>query len=136
MTRRRGVWRWSSPELTWLVELDRSPHAERYGLDLGIHVHGWGGADPVRPTDCRVLAHLENLPVSSELDRSDVLAALDLSTALPEDERAATLRVIAEALVAYIQGTGTEAELRARYRAGDLRSAFVHKEARAVLESA
>lgn len=137
MTSRRGTWRWSSPELTWLIELDRSPHGERYGLDLGVSLNrGSVVGDPARPTDCPILMHLENLPISVDVTRADMIEALDLGSGLLDENRAGVLRSVAEAVSKYVQSTATESALRSRFRAGDLRSAFVHKDVRAVLEGA
>ena len=136
MTRRRGVWRWSSPELTWLVELDRSPHGERYGLDIGVDVHklsAEGGAS--RPTDCPLLVHLENLPVDSMMSKTDVLRVMDLSSDVRDADREMAVRAIAEAVARYIRETPTEADLVGRYKSGELRSAFIRKDLREVLEA-
>lgn len=136
MTRRRGVWRWSSPELTWLIELDRSPHGERYGLDIGVDLQKLSAeAGASRPTDCPLLVHLENLPVDPKLSKTDVLRAMDLTSDMPDTDREQTVRAIAEAVARYVRETATEADLYARFDSGELRSAFIRKDLREVLEA-
>lgn len=136
MTRRRGVWHWSSPELTWLIELDRSPHGERYGVDLGVDLHRLSASVGARrPTDCPLLVHLENLPVDPQISKTDVLRALDLTYEMPDADREKIVRAVADAVAGYVRETATVAELRARFNAGELRSAFVRKDLREVLEA-
>jgi hypothetical protein len=127
-------WRTRRDELTWIVELDALPHGRRLGIDIGVWFKVLGQAEPARATDCPVLLHVENLPLDVDLDRADIIQSLDLDSSLDEDERAQAVRRLGAGLAGYISNRGSLDALREAYRRGDLRSAFIRKDARSVLE--
>src|ERR1700753_3331442 len=81
------AWFRSVGELIWLVQLDRSPHGQRYSIDIGVFIPGdSSGAVPDKAGDCPILMHLENLPLTASRQiedarfndfRSSVILGLD-----------------------------------------------------------
>src|ERR1700730_14700978 len=66
------TWLRSTDELLWLVQLDRSPHGQRFSLDIGVALLGGpGNAVPDKAGDCPILVHLENLPLVASRQISD-----------------------------------------------------------------
>jgi hypothetical protein len=128
-------WRARLDELTWIVELDQLPHGRRLGINIGVWFKVLGHAEPARATDCPVLLHVENLPLDLELDRAVIIQSLDLDSNIGEGERADAVRRLGEGLARYISQRRSLDALREAYRRGDLRSAFIRKDARSVLEA-
>jgi hypothetical protein len=135
LTGRGHRWRTHLDELTWIVELDELPHGRRLGIDIGVWFRLLGHAEPARATDCPVLVHVENLLLDVDLDRADIIQSLDLDSSLDEDERAEAIRRLGEGLAQYISNHRSLDAIREAYRRGALRSAFIRKDARGVLES-
>jgi hypothetical protein len=142
-TRDGRVWRKRTGELSWIVELDRSPYGAKYSIETGASLPRLlTGPEPSRASNGRFLIHLENLPLAAppevpdpRLDdfRSATVAGFDLTVDMPDDARTALLTSILDALGRYLAGINTEDDLRARYRAGDFKSAFIEKGLRAAV---
>lgn len=126
---RGAVWRLKSPEVQWVVHIDDLPYGNRLGVDIGLDLQSI--TTPRRPTDCPVLLHLENLPITREVK---VVESLDLDSGLASDQRRQELERGVDALADYIREHLTLRAVRAAYRDGDFASAFIQKDARAVLE--
>lgn len=127
---RGSVWRLKGQEVQWVVHIDELPYGNRLGVDIGLDLQV--GTSPQRPTDCPVLLHLENSPPAGGVE---VVAALDLDSGLAPDQRRQALETAARDLAAYLAEHLTISSVRAAYRAGDFQAAFIHKDARAILES-
>lgn len=127
---RGAIWRLRGPEVQWVVHIDELPYGNRFGVDIGLDLQLV--TTPRRPTDCPVLLHLENLPITQDLE---VVASLDLDSEIAPDRRRQELDRATAALGDYIGEHLTLSAVRAAYRNGDFTSAFIHKDARAVLES-
>lgn len=127
---RGSVWRMKGPEVQWVVHIDELPYGNRLGVDIGLDLQS--ATTRHRPTDCPVLLHLENLPVASDFA---VVESLDLDSGLGPDQRRQELENATRALASYLTGHLTLRAVRAAYHAGDLGSAFIHKDARAILEA-
>lgn len=127
---RGAIWRLSGPDVQWTVHIDRLPYGQRLGIDIGLDLD----ADPApkRPTDCPILLHLENL---KPFDKGRVVEALDLSSSLDDERRAAVLEESMVTLGRYLAERLTLEAIRASFRAGEFESGFVHKDARAALEN-
>ena len=126
-------WHADFEEVRWIVELDKVPHGHRLGIDVGLWTPTLGGNPPTRPTDCPALVHAENMPLGPNVERSAIVRALDLTSNLDDDDRARALEQIADALARYVTSHGTLVAVREAYRKEDLASAFIHKDARGVL---
>jgi hypothetical protein len=137
------VWRKRTGELSWIVELDRSPYGDKFSIEIGASVPRLlTGPEPSRASNCKFLIHLENLPLTAPAEvpdprlddfRSAVVAGFDLTLDMPDDARAALLTSILDTLGRYLGGINTEDDLRARYRAGDFKSAAIEKGFRAAV---
>lgn len=129
--RGRGtVWRLKGPEVQWVVHIDELPYGNRLGVDIGLDLQL--ATTPRRPTDCPILLHLENVPLS---EGYALVEALDLDSGLAPDLRRHELEHIARRVADYLAEHLTLSAVRAAYRAGDLGAAFIHKDARATLEA-
>jgi hypothetical protein len=136
--KRARTWVRGTSELLWIAQLDKSPYAERFSLDIGAALlRDSAGSPPVKAGDCPILMHLENLPlaISRQLSdarfsdfRSAVVIGFDLASKMEDKERERLIMSVIEALGKYIGEISTVRDLRARYRAGDLDSAFVRKD--------
>jgi hypothetical protein len=139
------IWTRRTPELTWIVGLDRSPYAERFSIEIGASpLRLMTGREPVGASFCALLIHLENLPLPDPKEvpdprmadfRTAVVAGFDLTIEMPDNVRTALLTSILETLGGYLGRVNTEDDLRARYRAGDFRSAAIDKRLRPLLDS-
>ncbi len=127
---RGSVWRMKGEEVQWVVHIDDLPFGHRLGVDIGLDLQPVTTSQ--RPTDCPVLLHLENLPLAQELE---IVASLDLESGFAPDRRREELERAAGALAAYLAEHLTLNAVRAAYRSGDFASAFIRKDARAVLEA-
>ncbi len=129
--RGRGrVWRLKGAEVQWVVHVDRLPVGRRLGVDIGLALQT--DVTPRLPTDCPVLVHLENLPWARDLA---VVESLDLKSPLDPDGRRSEIEAATRRLADYLAGLLTFEAVRDAYRAGDLKAAFIHRDARAFLES-
>lgn len=139
------IWTRRTPELSWIAELDRSPYAERFSIEIGASpLRLVTRREPVRASFCTFLIHLENLPLTDPEEvpdprmadfRTAVIAGFDLTVDMPDNARTALLTSILETLGGYLSRVNTEADLRARYRAGDFTSAAIEKGLRRILDS-
>jgi hypothetical protein len=127
---RGSVWRMKGPEVQWVVHIDELPYGNRLGVDVGLELQTT--TTPRRPTDCPVLLHLENIHIARDFA---VVASLDLDSGLAPDQRRQELEGVTRALANYLTGHLTLSAVRAAYAAGDLGSAFIRKDARAILEA-
>ncbi|HEX2893750.1 MAG TPA: hypothetical protein VHO29_07080 [Marmoricola sp.] len=128
---RASLWRIRGPEVQWVVQIEDLPHGSRLGVDVGLDLQS--GSNRRRPTDCPILLHLENLPTAGDFA---VMEALDMSSTLTPDRRREEIEGAIRALAEYVTNHGTLSSLRAAYQDGDLRSAFVRKDARVTLQGA
>src|SRR6476620_7321726 len=70
--KRARTWFRGTSELLWIAQLDKSPYAERFSLDIGAALlQGSAGSPPVKAGDCPILMHLENLPLAISRQLSD-----------------------------------------------------------------
>lgn len=127
---RGSVWRMKGLDLQWVVHIDELPYGNRLGVDIGLDLQV--ATTPQRPTDCPVLLHLENVPLA---EGYEVVAALDLDSGLVPDRRRQELESVVRELADYLAEHLTISSVRAAYRTGDLEAAFIHKDARATLNS-
>jgi hypothetical protein len=88
--------------------------------------------------------HLENLPLAAPWQipdirlndfRSAAILAIDLTCDMKHDERRNLIASVIEALGKYITEVDDNQSLSARYRAGDLKSAFIRKDVKRLLAS-
>ena len=129
-----STWRVSTPQLIWILHLDRLPYGHQFGVDLGVHIKGLGGSTAsLRPTDCPILLHLENIPLSDGLERTEIVRSLDLDADMPDEDRRLTIERVGSVLGAFVQSHGTLQDLRTAYAEGALASAFIRKDARTLL---
>jgi hypothetical protein len=138
------VWRKRTHELSWIVELDRSPRAERFSIEIGASLlRLLTGQEPDRASLCKFLIHLENLPLAAPAEvpdprladfRSAVVAGFDPAVDIPDEARRELLTSVLDALGRYLGAIDTEDDLRAGYRAGDFKSAAIEKGLRPVLD--
>jgi hypothetical protein len=128
---RGSVWRLTGPDVQWVVHIDELPYGNRLGVDIGLDLQL--ATTPRLPTDCPVLLHLENVPVSDDFM---VVTALDLDSGLAPDRRRQELESATGALADYLANHLTLTAVRDAYRAGDFRAAFIRKDARAILDDA
>lgn len=126
---RGSVWRLTGAGIQWVVHVDRLSHSNRLGVDIGLDLQI--ETLPRRPTDCPILLHLENLPPARELP---VSMLLDLDSTVGSRQRRHELERLGRTLGRYTYERRTLPAVRAAYRAGDVDSGFVHKDARSVLE--
>ncbi|MDQ1740422.1 MAG: hypothetical protein QOE53_2074 [Pseudonocardiales bacterium] len=133
-TPKGSAWLWAGSEVSWLVALDRSPTAPRYTLELGASP---GSASAQQPNNCPVLVHLENLPLGgADVDfRDRALRAFDLSSAMDDSVREQEIGWVLDRTIGYLTSLGELSALKRRYAAGDLESAFIHKDLRGQLSS-
>jgi hypothetical protein len=126
---RGSLWRYLGPDVQWIIHIDELPYGQRLGIDVGLDLQ----AVEMRrmPTECPILLHLENMPLAADLD---VFASLDLDSNLTADARIGNLTAALDALIDYVSRHQTLEQVREAYRAGDFRSAFIHKDTRASLE--
>jgi hypothetical protein len=139
------AWLRRTNELLWIVQLDRSPYGQRFSLDIGASLPQSSGiSPPVKAGDCPILMHLENLPLVASRQirdarfsdfRSAVTIGFDLAYDMENEERRQLIRSIIEALGKYISEIEEVRDLRVRYQAGDLNSAFIRKDVRQLLAS-
>jgi hypothetical protein len=139
------TWLRSTAELLWLVQLDRSPYGQRFSLDIGVALlKNSKDAAPAKAGDCPILVHLENLPLAARRQahdarfndfRSAVIQGFDLSYDLENEEQRQPITSVIGALGKYISEIDDIRGLRARYQAGDLKSAFIRKDMRQLLAS-
>lgn len=127
---RGSVWRLKGPEVQWVVHIDELPYGNRLGVDIGLDLQV--ATTPRWPTDCPVLLHLENAPPVMD---NDVVASLDLDSGIAPDQRRQQLEGTIRELANYLAEHVTMSSVRAAYRNGDFAAAFIHKDARATLES-
>lgn len=127
---RGDVWRLRGSEVQWVVRIDHPPYGHRLGVDIGLDLQT--DSTPVGPTSCPILMHLENL---IEADRSAVIEALDLASPLNDSRRIGKLEAAVHALSEYLGQRLTFASVRQAYGAGEFASAFIHKDARSLLEA-
>jgi len=132
MTNRGSVWQHSGPEVHWVLHLDRLPHGNRLAIDVGAALIDGTGRLPARATDCPLVMHAENMALG---DAPAVMPVVDLDSSLADEDRRVDLERIARALGVYVADRGTLDALRRAYRAGELRSAFIDKAVREVLEA-
>lgn len=116
--------------MQWVVQIDELPYGRRLGVDIGLDLQS--AATSGLPTHCPVLLHLENLPIA---DRFEVVMALDISSGMDADRRRAELERVARALADYMAQHINLGDVRAAYHSGDFASAFIHMDARALLEA-
>jgi hypothetical protein len=130
--RRRGFeWRLEGDEVMWIVYLDRLPHGDRVGIDVGCEPIGQG-PPARRASDCPIVMHAENIALPKDLD---VTRLLDLSSSDAEADRAAGVTLLGDALATYITGRQTLRELQKAFAAGEFQSAFLSNEARELLKT-
>jgi hypothetical protein len=144
-TRQGEVWLRRSSELIWIIEIDRSPYADRFSLDMGVSLlRLLAGGVPAKANDCQILLHLENLRLSIPVQAPDARlsdfhsvakAAFDLTVDMEDEERTLLIEAIIGALTGYIRNISDEIDLRSRYDAGDFMSAFIRKDVKRVLAS-
>ncbi len=127
---RGSIWRLKGPEVQWVVHIDELPYGNRLGVDIGLDLQV--ATTPQRPTDCPILLHLENAPLT---EAYEVVPSLDLDSGLDPDRRRHELESAVRELADYLAGHLTMSAVRAAYRGGDLAAAFIHKDARAILDS-
>jgi hypothetical protein len=127
---RGSIWRMKGQEVQWVVHIDELPYGNRLGVDIGLDLQS--ATTPQRPTNCPVLLHLENLPAAKDFP---VVESLDLDSGLAPDRRRQELEEATQALAGYLADHLTLSAVRAAYRAGDFGSAFIRKDARAILEA-
>lgn len=131
---RGSTWRVSTPQLIWVLKLDRLPYGNQYGVDLGVHIEELGGStSSLIPTDCPILLHLENIPLGDGLERTEIVRSLDLDADMPDEDRRSTIQRIGAQLGAFVRSHGTLQDLRTAYAEGALASAFIRKDAKALL---
>jgi hypothetical protein len=84
-----------------------------------------------------VLVHLENLPLGgADVDfRDRALRAFDLSSAMDDSVREQEIGWVLDRTIGYLTSLGELSALKRRYAAGDLESAFIHKDLRGQLSS-
>lgn len=126
---RGSTWRMKGQEVQWVVQIDELPYGNRLGVDIGLDLQST--STPQRPTNCPVLFHLENLPAAKDLG---VVEALDLDSGLAPDRRRHELEELTRILAGYLAEHLVLTAVRAAYRAADFGSAFIRKDARAILE--
>jgi hypothetical protein len=127
---RGSVWRMKGQEVQWVVHIDELPYGNRLGVDIGLDLQS--STTTQRPTNCPILLHLENLPAAKNLS---VVESLDMDSGLTRDQRRLQLEEATQALAGYLADHLTLSAIRAAYRAGDFGSAFIRKDARAILEA-
>jgi hypothetical protein len=136
-------WLMRTGEILWLVQLDRSPYKDRFSLDIGaVLADAPTDSVPAKPSDGQILMHLENLPLVAPREipdarftdfRSAVLIGFDLTYDIEDQERTKLIAAIIDAFSGYIGKINSRQELRMRYQAGDLESAFIRKDMRQLL---
>jgi hypothetical protein len=139
------TWVRGAGELLWIAQFEKSPYAERFSLDIGLALlQGPSGPLPAKAGDCRILMRLENLPLVASRQirdsrfsdfRSAVIIGFDLAYDMENEERRQLIGSIVEALGEYISKIDNVQDLRVRYRAGDLNSAFLRKDVSQLLAS-
>lgn len=144
-TRQGQAWVRRSSELIWIIEIDRSPYADRFSLDIGVSLlRLLAGDAPAKANDCQILLHLENLRLSIPVQVPDARlsdfhsvakAAFDLTVDMEDEERTLLIEAIIGALTGYTRNISDETDLRSRYNAGDFMSAFIRKDVKRVLSS-
>ena len=144
--RQRRTWSRRSKELVWLVQLDRSPYKEGYGLEIGVYIlRHVTGTEPTTANDCPIIVYLENLPLATPVEiegtrlgdfRSAAIAVLDLTRDMGDEDRKRLLTTILVEVSEYIAMVDSEEMLRVRYEAGDFRSAFIRKDVKRILSGA
>lgn len=119
-------------ELIQVIELQRSRYGRIYYVNVGIALKSLGATNLPREEQCHIRVRLTNLVA----DRADELTrCLDLEQPIDPAQRISQLEAIAgEPLREFSTKTSGMEGLRAIYRSGVLRGAFVHRLARAELE--
>jgi hypothetical protein len=99
-----------------------------------VHLNELGGSsESLGPTDCPILLHLENIPLSDGVERTEIVRSLDLDVDMPDEERRSTIERIGSVLGAFVRSHATLQDLRDAYAEGALASAFIRKDARTLL---
>ncbi|MBX3315207.1 MAG: hypothetical protein KF906_12915 [Actinobacteria bacterium] len=140
LERVRNGWQRRSQELTWLIEVDLSPHSHRLGIDVGCSIQRLlEDVEPDRTNACQVQLCLENLPLSTtpttSLRRLDsfgsvVIALLDPNTEMSDEARRVAMKAVMDELVGFVSRIQSESDLATEARAGTFRSGFVDRRAR------
>jgi hypothetical protein len=99
-----------------------------------VHIEALGGSTaPLSPTDCPILLHLENIPLSDGVERAEIVRSLDLDADVPDEDRRWAIERVGFVLGTFVQAHGALQDLRTAYAEGVLASAFIHKDARTLL---
>jgi hypothetical protein len=114
----------------WLVGLDTSPVGRRMDVVVGLNLSGL--APRARARDCPISVNLANFP---RLDPRTIAALFELRSTIEDDEREAGVRAALTTVADYVDGHMSINSLRSAYLEGDLKSALIFKDARALLES-
>lgn len=122
--------------IKWIICLDRLPYGQRLGIDIGLWLAALGGDEPVVATHCPVLCHADTLlPRIGGLEKHEIVKALDLDGAVPDNERLRAIQQICDVIASYVTGCQTLDSARVAYRRGDFTAAALRKDARTLLDT-
>lgn len=127
---RGSTWRLIGEGVQWVVSIERLPFGSRLGVDVGLDLQT--ETKPSRANDCAIVIPFEGLPI---VEYSDAMRAFDLESTLDWETRLRYLEQEISALGEYLAERSTFEAVRAAYRADEFEHGFVHKDARARLES-
>lgn len=125
----KRVWRFDVGPIQWLVQVERPPYGERVGIDVGVDLFGRA---PDGPNKCPIIWAVQRMSLRLDVD---IPTTLDLRIAMDPAERQQALAAMVAALIDYIHAHKSIESIRVAYRDGDLKAAFIHRDARAVLEA-
>jgi hypothetical protein len=128
LTGRGRTFRTVGSDIQWVVHLDKIPRSQRLSVDIGLDLQI--ETTPQLPTDCPVVVGLENLP---GVDGSRVLRVFDADQLVDEGDRRHEVLHAMSACADFVLGRLSLAEVRAAYGEGAFASAFIDKNARALL---
>lgn len=122
--RRALVWCKSTPETLFSFELQRSKHADRYYVNVGVHFASLGSATHLPPNKCHFYGRFGS---------PDTEAALSFEEETPEDRAHLFAQFKERELLPACAACATTSGAVAFFKSGVLRIPFVLPQARQVL---
>ena len=120
-----------SSDVIQVLDLQRSNYGRQYYINLGIALKSLGATNVLREEHCHIRVRLDSVADAG----TDVARLLDLDQPFAVDERISSLELEAGTPIRqFFEATASLSALKALYRSGRLRRAFIHHLARAEIE--
>lgn len=127
-------WKRRVSEVVTIIEIDSPPASRSVAIDVGVWAPIFGGDEPTGVTHSPLLMHMETMELADGVEPLDAARSFDLRSEMSDEERLGVVAHMAEALVRHLAKLSSPEALRAAYHRGDLASAAMRADVRALLD--